>query len=539
MHHRASWRRMFIVLALVACSAALVSAQAVVKKPLSYDVYDGWKSIRGTEVSQDGTWLVYALVAEEGDGELVARNLKTGVEHRHPRGAGPGHHARRPVRRLHNRAAERGGGAGEAGEEEARGSAQERHRHHDARDRRGRRRRPGQELQAARGVVDRRGVPEGAAGQGTTPGGRRRPRRRPPRSRPAGRRRASTSRAPTSSSASSRPARRRPSPRSPSTRGTGTAAVSPTPCRRRRPRATARSCARPTARRSRCSRGKGAYTGLAFDTGGGELAFVSDRDAYDANPPTFKLYLWHASDRPGRRARLVGHRRHAGRLVGQRARRARLLEGRRPAVRRHGPTPRPAPADDAPEPVQVDVWNWKDPLLQPMQKVRADEERTRSYRAVVNLADRRFTQLATADMPEIRDRRRRQRRARRLADSVPAADLLGRQLQRLLRGERGRRLAHAHPREGLLRRVALAGSPVRRATSTTGTTTGTRTAFGTAAGRISPPRSACTSRARPGTRPASRGPTGWRAGRPATPTCCCTTGTTSGRSGRTAPTRAG
>ena len=64
----------------------------------------------------------------------------------------------------------------------------------------------------------------------------------------------------------------------------------------------------------------------------------------------------------------------------------------------------PAPTsdpEDAPEPTKVDIWNWKDPLLQPMQKVRAEDERKRSFRAVLHLADRRFVQLATSDMPDV------------------------------------------------------------------------------------------------------------------------------------------
>jgi hypothetical protein len=59
------------------------------KKIITHDVYDGWRSIRGTQLSRDGAWLVYALVPQDGDGELVARSLKTGAEFRHPRGQNP------------------------------------------------------------------------------------------------------------------------------------------------------------------------------------------------------------------------------------------------------------------------------------------------------------------------------------------------------------------------------------------------------------------------------------------------------------------
>lgn len=94
MQQRASLRWVAIALFVVvftgaAGSVAFVSAQAPAKKPITHDVYDSWKSIRGTQVSRDGVWLVYALTPQDGDGELVARNLKTGAEHRHPRGQDP------------------------------------------------------------------------------------------------------------------------------------------------------------------------------------------------------------------------------------------------------------------------------------------------------------------------------------------------------------------------------------------------------------------------------------------------------------------
>jgi hypothetical protein len=36
-----------------------------------------------------------------------------------------------------------------------------------------------------------------------------------------------------------------------------------------------------------------------------------------------------------------------------------------------------------------------------MQSVRANQERNRSFRAVVHLADTRFVQLATTDLPDV------------------------------------------------------------------------------------------------------------------------------------------
>src|SRR5436190_16263839 len=56
------------------------------KKSITHDVYDSWKSIQGIRLSRDGVWLAYALTPQDGDGELVVKNLKTGAERRVPRG---------------------------------------------------------------------------------------------------------------------------------------------------------------------------------------------------------------------------------------------------------------------------------------------------------------------------------------------------------------------------------------------------------------------------------------------------------------------
>ena len=81
--------RLALCLVLAACFSLAfdgVSAQQPAKRAITHDVYDGWKSIQGTKLSRDGTWLVYTLALQDGDGELVVRNLKTGAETRHARG---------------------------------------------------------------------------------------------------------------------------------------------------------------------------------------------------------------------------------------------------------------------------------------------------------------------------------------------------------------------------------------------------------------------------------------------------------------------
>ncbi|MDB5308433.1 MAG: ptpA 10 [Gemmataceae bacterium] len=59
------------------------------------------------------------------------------------------------------------------------------------------------------------------------------------------------------------------------------------------------------------------------------------------------------------------------------------------------PTP-PVPASTSPSPdkVELDLWHWKDGYVQPMQKIRGDVERNRTYSAVVFLDTREFRQVA-------------------------------------------------------------------------------------------------------------------------------------------------
>jgi len=59
------------------------------------------------------------------------------------------------------------------------------------------------------------------------------------------------------------------------------------------------------------------------------------------------------------------------------------------------------PNDKTPAPIQVDLWSSKDQTIQPMQKVQAEQDRNRTYRAVVHMADRKFVQLATPDLPTV------------------------------------------------------------------------------------------------------------------------------------------
>jgi dipeptidyl aminopeptidase/acylaminoacyl peptidase len=142
--------------------------------------------------------------------------------------------------------------------------------------------------------------------------------------------------------------------------------------------------------------GKGKYSKLVWDERQSQIAFVIDREktarigvaARDANSVTEYLpqglpegYLF--SDRGTLAFSKDGQR---------------LYFGTAPkAPERPGSEKSDAPEERA----VVDLWHWSDERIQPMQKVRANQERNRTFRAVLHLADRKFLQLADSSMTEV------------------------------------------------------------------------------------------------------------------------------------------
>jgi hypothetical protein len=80
--------RYALALLLLLGAPSLTLAQSSGKKALDHDSYDIWKSIRGQILSENGEWLVYTLAPGEGDGTLMARNLRDGSEFAIPGGTG-------------------------------------------------------------------------------------------------------------------------------------------------------------------------------------------------------------------------------------------------------------------------------------------------------------------------------------------------------------------------------------------------------------------------------------------------------------------
>jgi Tol biopolymer transport system component len=150
--------------------------------------------------------------------------------------------------------------------------------------------------------------------------------------------------------------------------------------------------------------GEGEYRAMSMDDAGEQLAFLTNRDDWEADEPAFTLY--HAVLGEGE-ARAVATQGTPGLPEGwwvpNNASPSFSDEGSRILF---GTAPRPPAEDDEEEVpederVELDIWNWKDPLIQPMQLVQANRERERTYQAYADTDDLRVVQLATVDIPEV------------------------------------------------------------------------------------------------------------------------------------------
>ena len=150
--------------------------------------------------------------------------------------------------------------------------------------------------------------------------------------------------------------------------------------------------------------GEGNYKQLAVSDDGARVAFLSDRDDYEADQPEFTLF--HGAGPSWSGAAMANSGTEgvpAGWWVSENGNVSFSDGGGRV---RFGTALRPEPEEEDEtlddDKVALDVWNWKDPYLQPMQLVQANQERNRTYAAVAHLDGGRVVQLGTPEIPTVR-----------------------------------------------------------------------------------------------------------------------------------------
>lgn len=351
---------------------------AMAARPLTHEDYAGWKSIQTVTLSRDGKWLAYALFPQEGDGQLVIREIATGKEHREPVGAQPpaaetnpdgeGPPARRPSIRI----AFTGDSAFVAASTFP-----------PAADKSVPRAKNGLVIVGLTGFTSAR-VPGVKSFQVPEH---------------AGRWMAYLLEAPSKAKADLGTELR--------VRNLETGEETKVPSVTEFSLAKdadllvyAVSAATPASNgvfmitpgnntpRALLS-GEGKYSKLTWDRAQRQLVFLADQEKRTS------LYHW---------PRQAG----AGPTVMVRPDAAQIAAKGALSFSRNGesvwfgtlPPAAPKAATAAPG-VAVDLWHWKDPLIQPMQKVRAARERDRSYQAVVHLKDRAIVQIGSPALPTV------------------------------------------------------------------------------------------------------------------------------------------
>jgi dipeptidyl aminopeptidase/acylaminoacyl peptidase len=443
-------RILFLLCGALFAGQWALTAQTPAKRPLTYDVYESWRSIQGTRLSDDGQWLAFAQTSQAEDGELIVRNLRSGQEFKAARGTSPiitpdskyviftivPTKADEERERTEGRGNQAGGGAGRG---QGGGGAGEEGTNNQSRNSMGIMTLADGKVTTVEQVSSFR-IPEesstwlayhkGRAGAGGGRGGGR-----GGRGGAAGR-----------GGGGGRGGAQTPEPAAAQEPAAGGQAGQNNPQEKRKdagsdltirnlttgqetviPEVTefawdktgawiaytvsstdaakdgafVRKPGDATGRALQT--GKGHYKSLTFDDKTTQLAFLSDQAEYAKPVSPYRLYYWKVGD-AGNAVELVSGATRGmpqGMVVADSAPRF-TEDGARLVLATAPPPAAPAdPNDKRPAPIRVDLWSYKDPIIQPMQQVRANQDRNRSYTAIVHLSDKRFVQLATPDLPNV------------------------------------------------------------------------------------------------------------------------------------------
>ncbi|HEX6719085.1 MAG TPA: prolyl oligopeptidase family serine peptidase [Pyrinomonadaceae bacterium] len=453
MKHFKRLQRSVALLCTLALFASILTAQqaAPAKRPLTHQDYDSWRSILAQQVSRDGKFVAYAYVPQDGDGEIVVRNVATGVDWRASRGYRPplpppddpgtniaeyqAEQTRllRPVFTADSRFIVFGT---EPTKAEVTKAKKEKKKPEDM---------PKNGLaimDLSNGTVTRVErvksfrVPEDGSGYIAylLEASKTEPSAAAPGPSPTPSAAPSAEPSPEPNAAPSTEPSPRPSPsRSRNKKEYGTELVLRSTANGNERKFSdvldytiskdAKTLVFTTSSRKEDANGvyavttdtdaapvallsgKGKYQRLTWDEDNSQLAFISDKEDAAAKQPKFRVYYWNRKDpqateivsvtSPGFRKEFV---------VSDRANLSFSLDGSHLFL---GTAPPPEPEKNpdeeipADEKVLVDLWYWKDDYVQPIQKVRAEQDRNRSYRAVYDLQAKKFVQLADDSMENI------------------------------------------------------------------------------------------------------------------------------------------
>ncbi len=149
--------------------------------------------------------------------------------------------------------------------------------------------------------------------------------------------------------------------------------------------------------------GRGNYGQVVFSQDGRQVAFLTDRDEYEAEEPEWSIYLWKRGRTEAQE--IVNSRTEgipAGWEIAPTAAPLFTEDERRLLFRTRPKQEADQEEDKQADPVaKLDLWHWQDPFLQPQQLLNAERERNRSYEAVFDLRTRQTNQLATREISSV------------------------------------------------------------------------------------------------------------------------------------------
>ncbi len=151
-----------------------------------------------------------------------------------------------------------------------------------------------------------------------------------------------------------------------------------------------------TGKTTTVAEGLGRYNSIVLSNDASQVAFLTDRDDYAAKRPAFVLHLG-ASGGTTKPVAVSGLPEGWGLADSGNVRFSE--SGKRVFV-----ATRPIPAEETPNPipederVSVDIWSWTDPLMMPQQLLQANAERNRTFDVLVDVASGRTTRLADPSM---------------------------------------------------------------------------------------------------------------------------------------------
>jgi len=146
--------------------------------------------------------------------------------------------------------------------------------------------------------------------------------------------------------------------------------------------------------------GRGNYRAFTFDKSQQQFVFTSDRDEF--GKPNARPTVYYGTLKAGKAQSLVAssmlpkdmHLADNAPISFTRSGTALLLN--------IAPPPDDTiPADSLVGKAQFDLWHYRDPQLQPTQKLQLARERNKSYQAIYNLASKKLVQLSTDSIPNV------------------------------------------------------------------------------------------------------------------------------------------